>query len=147
MFVLVREIYLSDRLILPVLLLAFVSLGLGVFLPVVEVSNLAIFASGFRLPKPHGNCLRTSSTCWVSSSLCSRSFFRSARFWQPPRFGDVFRILVRTRRSGSGGLNSLGAGPVRMCCWWRSPSWLRKHLESPMRVWKSAFGFSPLPSC
>jgi len=38
---------LSDRLILPVLLLATVCLALGVFLPVVEVSNLAIFASRF----------------------------------------------------------------------------------------------------
>lgn len=34
---------------MPVLLLAAVSLGLGVFLPVVEVSNLAIFASRFSI--------------------------------------------------------------------------------------------------
>lgn len=40
---------MSDRLILPVLLLATISLGLGVFLPVVEVSNLAIFASSFSI--------------------------------------------------------------------------------------------------
>jgi paraquat-inducible protein A len=40
---------LSDRLILPVLLLATVSLTLGVFLPVVEVSNLAIFATRFSI--------------------------------------------------------------------------------------------------
>jgi paraquat-inducible protein A len=40
---------LSDRLILPVLVLAIISLGLGVFLPVVEVSNLAIFASKFSI--------------------------------------------------------------------------------------------------
>lgn len=40
---------MSDRLITPVLLLATFSLGLGVFLPVVEVSNLAIFASRFSI--------------------------------------------------------------------------------------------------
>lgn len=40
---------MSDRLITPVLLLAILSLGLGVFLPVVEVSNLAIFASRFSI--------------------------------------------------------------------------------------------------
>ena len=43
------EVPLSDRLILPVLLLAAVSLALGVFLPVVEVSNLAIFANRFSI--------------------------------------------------------------------------------------------------
>lgn len=40
---------LSDRLITPVLLLATLCLGLGIFLPVVEVSNLAIFASRFSI--------------------------------------------------------------------------------------------------
>lgn len=40
---------MSDRLILPVLLLATLCLGLGVFLPVVEVSNLAIFATRFSI--------------------------------------------------------------------------------------------------
>tara|TARA_R110000868_G_scaffold10313_16_gene50679 strand:- start:1732 stop:2244 length:513 start_codon:yes stop_codon:yes gene_type:complete len=39
----------ADRLIFPILLLAAVSLTLGVFLPVVEVSNLAIFASRFSI--------------------------------------------------------------------------------------------------
>lgn len=40
---------MSDRLILPVLLLATMCLGLGVFLPAVEVSNLAIFATRFSI--------------------------------------------------------------------------------------------------
>jgi paraquat-inducible protein A len=35
----------SDRLVLPLLILAVITLGLGVFLPVVEVRNLAIFSS------------------------------------------------------------------------------------------------------
>ena len=39
----------TDRLILPVLLLATLCLALGVFLPVVEVSNLAIFSSRFSI--------------------------------------------------------------------------------------------------
>lgn len=39
----------TDRLIFPILLLAAVSLALGVFLPVVEVSNLAIFATRFSI--------------------------------------------------------------------------------------------------
>ena len=39
----------ADRLILPLLLLATVSLALGVFLPVVEVRNLAIFANRFSI--------------------------------------------------------------------------------------------------
>ena len=38
-----------DRLIAPLLLLAAVALALGVFLPVVEVSNLAIFANRFSI--------------------------------------------------------------------------------------------------
>ncbi len=38
-----------DMLIFPVLLCATLSLGLGVFLPVVEVSNLAIFATRFSI--------------------------------------------------------------------------------------------------
>jgi paraquat-inducible protein A len=40
---------LSNRLILPALVLATVCLALGIFLPVVEVSNLAIFASQFSI--------------------------------------------------------------------------------------------------
>lgn len=40
---------MSDRLILPLLLLAAVSLALGVFLPVIEVSNLVIFANRFSI--------------------------------------------------------------------------------------------------
>lgn len=40
---------MSNRFILPVLLLATISLGLGVFLPVVEVRNLAIFANRFSI--------------------------------------------------------------------------------------------------
>jgi paraquat-inducible protein A len=39
----------TDKLIFPILLLAILSLGFGVFLPVVEVSNLAIFASRFSI--------------------------------------------------------------------------------------------------
>lgn len=39
----------ADRLIVPVLLIAALSLGLGVYLPVVEVSNLAIFSSRFSI--------------------------------------------------------------------------------------------------
>ena len=38
-----------DRLIAPTLALAAAALGLGVFLPVVEVSNLAIFANRFSI--------------------------------------------------------------------------------------------------
>ena len=38
-----------DRLIAPALLLAAAALALGVFLPVVEVSNLAIFANRFSI--------------------------------------------------------------------------------------------------
>lgn len=38
-----------DRLIAPSLLLAAAALGLGVFLPVVEVSSLAIFANRFSI--------------------------------------------------------------------------------------------------
>ena len=40
---------MSDRLILPVFVLATISLVLGVFLPVVEVNNLAIFSSRFSI--------------------------------------------------------------------------------------------------
>ena len=40
---------MSDRLILPVFVLATISLALGVFLPVVEVNNLAIFSSRFSI--------------------------------------------------------------------------------------------------
>lgn len=40
---------MSDRLVLPVLALATVSLALGVFLPVVEVRNIAIFATRFSI--------------------------------------------------------------------------------------------------
>ena len=39
----------ADRLISPILLTAVLFLGLGVFLPVVEVSNLAIFSSRFSI--------------------------------------------------------------------------------------------------
>ncbi len=39
----------ADRAILPLLLLAFASLALGVFLPVVEVSNMVIFANRFSI--------------------------------------------------------------------------------------------------
>jgi paraquat-inducible protein A len=39
----------TDKLIFPILLLAILSLGFGVFLPAVEVSNLAIFASRFSI--------------------------------------------------------------------------------------------------
>jgi len=39
----------ADRLIFPVLLIAALSLVLGVYLPVVEVSNLAIFSSRFSI--------------------------------------------------------------------------------------------------
>ena len=39
----------NDRLLLPVLALATACLALGVFLPVVEVSNLAIFATRFSI--------------------------------------------------------------------------------------------------
>lgn len=38
-----------DRLILPLFVLAFAALGLGVLLPVVEVSNLVIFATRFSI--------------------------------------------------------------------------------------------------
>ena len=38
-----------DRLVLPLLFLAAISLALGVFLPVVEVRNLAIFANRFSI--------------------------------------------------------------------------------------------------
>ena len=39
----------SDRLILPLLLIAAVALAAGILLPVVEVTNLAIFASRFSI--------------------------------------------------------------------------------------------------
>jgi paraquat-inducible protein A len=39
----------ADRLILPLLLLASVALVLGVFLPVVEVSNMVIFSNRFSI--------------------------------------------------------------------------------------------------
>lgn len=39
----------TDKIILPILGIAALSLGLGVFLPVVEVSNLAIFATRFSI--------------------------------------------------------------------------------------------------
>ena len=39
----------ADSLIFPVLLVAVLSLGLGVYLPVVEVSNLAIFSNQFSI--------------------------------------------------------------------------------------------------
>ena len=38
-----------DRLVLPLLVLAVISLALGVFLPVVEVRNLAIFSNRFSI--------------------------------------------------------------------------------------------------
>lgn len=38
-----------DRLVLPLLTLAVIALGLGVFLPVVEVRNLVIFANRFSI--------------------------------------------------------------------------------------------------
>ena len=38
-----------DRLVLPLLTLAIIALGLGVFLPVVEVRNLVIFANRFSI--------------------------------------------------------------------------------------------------
>ena len=38
-----------DRLVLPLLALAVISLALGVFLPVVEVRNLAIFSNRFSI--------------------------------------------------------------------------------------------------
>ena len=41
--------YRTDKLISPILLGAVVLLGLGVFMPVVEVSNLAIFSSRFSI--------------------------------------------------------------------------------------------------
>ena len=39
----------TDRLIYPLLLLAVITLALGVFLPVVEVRNLAIFSNRFSI--------------------------------------------------------------------------------------------------
>ena len=38
-----------DRLVPPLLVLAVISLALGVFLPVVEVRNLAIFSNRFSI--------------------------------------------------------------------------------------------------
>lgn len=39
----------ADRLVLPTLVLAVIALGLGIFLPVVEVDNLVLFANRFSI--------------------------------------------------------------------------------------------------
>ena len=83
-----------DRLIAPALLLAAAALALGVFLPVVEVSNLAIFANRFSIAEAAWQLLLEGEyLLGVAVTVFSAVF----------PFGKICAAAILCWRSGSGG--------------------------------------------
>ena len=106
-----------DRLVLPLLTLAIIALGLGVFLPVVEVRNLVIFANRFSIMEAAWQLLIDEQYLLGLVVIVFSIVFPFGKIMVAAIVWARFETRGTSRLLGFRGWSSSAAGPAQMYCW------------------------------